>query len=208
MWPEPEPEAVASESREDMQVHVKDLLHGGLAVRKEEVDTLALQTTRTLGSDDALRDLHEATSRLTFELGQVSDVSCRDDEDVPRIHRLDIHEGGAVFVAIDERARHLTRQDAAEDTIRLPASSSTARRLANACRACASNVSPATCPVAGSMPGWPAVKMRSPTRTACEYGPMRGTRALSTTSSGNAMEPRVIVATTPMTTSMMTRIAA
>lgn len=41
----------------------------------------------------------------------------RDDEDVPRIHRLNIHERGAMLVAINEGPGHLACQDAAEDTI-------------------------------------------------------------------------------------------
>lgn len=61
--PELESEPVASEPREDMQVHVEDFLHGGLTIGEEKVHAFAPEATRALCCGNALCNLHEVTRR-------------------------------------------------------------------------------------------------------------------------------------------------
>jgi hypothetical protein len=64
-WPvrvvrtKPKAEAIASMPRDHMQVDVEDLLASRLAIREEQVDTLALQLARAQSSSDPLPDDHE-----------------------------------------------------------------------------------------------------------------------------------------------------
>jgi hypothetical protein len=59
---------------------------------------------------DSLRLLHQTPSGWRIEVGEIRCVTHRDDQDVSRIDRLDIHERGDLLVAKKKRCRQLAGQ--------------------------------------------------------------------------------------------------
>jgi hypothetical protein len=62
-------------------------------------------------------DLEDARREPLRYVSHARDVLVRDDEEVARRHRPDVHEGGDELVAVDEARRQPARDDAAEHAL-------------------------------------------------------------------------------------------
>ena len=109
-------EAVSIATRKYVQVQVKHRLPCALPIRLNHVD--AIRRNRRLdGACDApgRRDGRREYVRRRFE--QVRIVRLRYGERVPRIARIDIHEGQRLVVLPDFEARNISGNDFAEDAV-------------------------------------------------------------------------------------------
>jgi hypothetical protein len=116
-WAEFEAKPIPLETWKDVQVDVKDLLPGYFAIGEEEVNALAPQITPVQSGSDALTNFEEMPAGFFVEGGQVRGVGDRDDEDVAGVDGLDVHEGSALFVPVDEAGRKCTHKDFAENAV-------------------------------------------------------------------------------------------
>ena len=85
-----------------MQVNVKDFLPGSLTVGKEIVHSFALQTTFSQRCSDALRNSEHLCTVLFIHVCKMRCMPVRDNQDMARIDRLNIHEGGANVVLMNQ----------------------------------------------------------------------------------------------------------
>ncbi len=74
-----EAETIPLESRKNVEMHVEDLLHGGLAVREEEVDPFARQTGRADASGQSLGNPKEMSAGFFRKICKVRRMGIRDD---------------------------------------------------------------------------------------------------------------------------------
>jgi hypothetical protein len=96
---------------------VKYFLHGGLAVRQEEIHTFTRKSTSAEGRGGSVADAHKVGGGIRIKVGQVGGMPHWDHQEVTEIHRLDVHERGAALVAIDETRRESTVQDTTENAL-------------------------------------------------------------------------------------------
>jgi hypothetical protein len=85
-----------------MQVNMKDFLPGSLTVGKEKVHSFALQTTITQRCRDALSNTEHLRAFLFVQVCEISCMRVRNNEDMARIDRLNVHESGANVVTVNE----------------------------------------------------------------------------------------------------------
>src|SRR5215210_339797 len=100
-----------------MQMGVKDLLERGFPVSQEQVDPLAAESRGAERLDESHGDYEHPRPGCLIQIGQVRSVSLRDDQEVARRNRPDIHEGKQIRVVIDDARRGTTSDDRAEDAI-------------------------------------------------------------------------------------------
>ena len=115
--PELESEAVILETREDMQMNVKDFLSGGFAVSEEKIDSLAFHVSLSNRCGNSVRVLHQPTCCSGIEVGEIRSVLDRNHKHVSMVDWLNIHQRRALFVAIDESDGKLACEESAEDAI-------------------------------------------------------------------------------------------
>lgn len=108
-------EAIALKPRNHVQVHVKDLLPGGLAICQEQVDTLGFQIRLSDGRRKFLCRFEECTADTWVKVSEVRGVPHRNDEQVPRIDWTDVHHGDAGVISVDHAGRRPTGDDVTED---------------------------------------------------------------------------------------------
>lgn len=108
-------EAIALKPRNHVQVHMKDLLPGGLAICQEQVDTLGFQTRLSDGRREFLCRFEECTADTWVKVSKVRGVPHRNDEQVPRIDWTDVHHGDAGVISVDHAGRRPTGDDVTED---------------------------------------------------------------------------------------------
>jgi len=112
----PEPETVALESWKDVKMHVEDFLPRRLTIGQEEVDALSLQSRSPNSSRQLLCHPEQTLAQGGIEIRQVFGVQKRDDQQVTRCDGLNVHEGNASVVPIDNahwsRASHNVAEDA------------------------------------------------------------------------------------------------
>jgi 23S rRNA-/tRNA-specific pseudouridylate synthase len=100
-----------------VEVDVKYLLHCSRSVGQEEIDAFAPQATTANRGRYSLRFLHQPPRRRRVEVGEISCMTHGDHQDVPGIHRLDIHESGALLISKQERGRQVAFQQSTEDAV-------------------------------------------------------------------------------------------
>jgi len=90
----------------------------GLAIREKEIDSLASETAppQRCRHDHAV--LEELRAELGWQLSQIRGVLLRNDEYVPRIDWMDVHEGKGGGVLVDHTCGGLPPDDLAEDASR------------------------------------------------------------------------------------------
>jgi hypothetical protein len=87
-----------------MEMHVEDLLRGGGAVGKEEIDAFAPQATCTKGGSRSLRDRPHMPASGFIEFRQIGRMALGDDHGVALSDRADRHEpedGGVLVEGAD-----------------------------------------------------------------------------------------------------------
>jgi hypothetical protein len=104
---EPQSEPIARKTRENVEMHVKHLLHRGLAVGQEEVDSLATEAAGADCGGNSLCFLHQTACGRRVEVGEIWSVTNRNHEHVTWIYGLNVHERGDLVVAKEERCRQL-----------------------------------------------------------------------------------------------------
>src|SRR6185437_14298172 len=107
---------VAAKARENVQVDVQYLLHRRLTVGEKQIHTFAPNLARTQRRVETLRDLKHACRDERIETRELGDVAQRYDEQMARVDGLNVHEGRALLVAVDEGAGKLAGQDSAKET--------------------------------------------------------------------------------------------
>jgi hypothetical protein len=117
VWREAQSKAVAGEPRKHVKVDVKNLLHRRLAVRQEEIDPFAAHAALTNCRGHTLPDAHQVGGCLRISIREVRGVLNRNDENVPRIDRLDIHEGGDSSISKNEASWNVACEDTTEDAV-------------------------------------------------------------------------------------------
>src|SRR6185312_4897883 len=113
---EAQSEPVAAKARENVQVDVQYLLHRRLTVGEKQIHTFAPNPARTQRRVETLRDLKHACRDERIETRELGDVAQRYDEQMARVDGLNVHEGRALLVAVDEGAGKLAGQDSAKET--------------------------------------------------------------------------------------------
>jgi hypothetical protein len=111
------PEPVAFIAWKDVQMDVENFLHGCLAIRQKEIDAFTLHAALTQRRGETPCDAEHLRAFFLFQVGEMSGVSVRDDEQVTGINRLDVHEGGTNFIPVNKAGFRLACQDFTEDTI-------------------------------------------------------------------------------------------
>ncbi len=112
------PESVGGKAREDMQVHVEDVLSGCGTVCEEEVDALATQHRLPQRCGGTLPDAEQLCAILRIEFGERGCVLTRYDEQVPGRQRLDVQERKRPFVFVNDAGLEFAGDDPTEDAIR------------------------------------------------------------------------------------------
>jgi hypothetical protein len=102
---QPQPEPVPLIARKNVQVHVEDILHRGLAVSKEEIHPLAAKPSSAKSRREPMSNTHEVGGHFCIEVRHKRGVFVRDNQHVSWIDRLDVHEDSASVVAVDEAGR-------------------------------------------------------------------------------------------------------
>ncbi len=77
-----QPERVTSETREDMEVEVEDVLERCLAIGQKKVDTLASEPRLSDRGGNSLRNLEDVGAEVRTEVTEVRNVLFRDDHSV------------------------------------------------------------------------------------------------------------------------------
>ena len=102
-----EAKSVTGKSRENVQVHMKDFLHRGLAVSQKEIDAFASHPTAPNRRRNSLPLLHQPPRRWRVEVGKIRYMAHRDHQHVPRIDRLNIQKRSALLITKEECDRQL-----------------------------------------------------------------------------------------------------
>ena len=97
-----------------MEVYVGNLLSRSVAVSQEEVDALAFKVAAAQRFCHTLSYTEQVSSRLLIELSERRGVMDGNDQDVPRIDGLYVHEGPAPFVFEDDAGGTFSRYYVAE----------------------------------------------------------------------------------------------
>lgn len=93
---------VALEARENMEVGVEYFLEGGFTVGQEQVHSLTAKATSTKGHGESVADAKHMCARFRLQFLKIGGVVFRNDKDMARIHRTDIHESEHVLVLEDD----------------------------------------------------------------------------------------------------------
>lgn len=112
-----------------MQVHVDDLLAGGLTVSEEEVDALAADCRVPKGRRGKLPRSEKLRAVLLIKVGKERSVIARHYQHVTARDRLDVHEGHCPLVLMDDAYLCLARGEAAKQALTHLHRSSRAFRL-------------------------------------------------------------------------------
>ena len=94
---------------------MEDLLHGRLAVRKEQIHTLTTEPAATKGSRESLRELYHESKRCGVNVLEERSVVDWYNQQVSRIHGTNVHEHRTAIIAVEECARRLTCKYPAEN---------------------------------------------------------------------------------------------
>jgi len=113
---QPQGAVITRETRDDVQMCVRDDLPGELAFRQEVADAFSEPGT-PLRSTDCPGELEHAPGAGRIDLAEALMVSLRDDQRVPRSHRKEVHEDGDTLVAVHETRSGLSGEDLAEDAV-------------------------------------------------------------------------------------------
>lgn len=94
---------------------MKNLLHRRLTVGQKEIDALARQVARSERGGQGVANPHEFGGDISIDVREVRAVPHRHDEKMTNVDRLNVHERGAIGVAIHEAGRQFACQDSAKD---------------------------------------------------------------------------------------------
>jgi hypothetical protein len=114
-----------------VEMHVEHVLSCRLAVREEEVHSLAPDRGGAKRGRDLPTGAKDRRSVLRVQIGQRRGMPPRDDESVPAHERLDVHEDDRPVVLVDERQLAVARDEAAEQAVRHAAASATKAAIAS-----------------------------------------------------------------------------
>jgi hypothetical protein len=98
-----------------MQMRVEDLLARSLPIGEEQVHPLAADVRRSEAGADLSGNLGYPTPGGGSRFSEIRCMKVRDDEYVTRVNGLDVHEGRAQLVAIDEAGIGPPRYDVTKD---------------------------------------------------------------------------------------------
>lgn len=99
-----------------MQVDVKDLLEGRLAVSQEERDAFTPETGQPQRPSDTVPHLPDPYSQVIRQVHQSLHMRLRNNKHVPRSNRAQIHERDNPVILMDNTRSHTAPHDPAEDT--------------------------------------------------------------------------------------------
>ena len=88
---------------------MENFLSGDGAVGQEEIDPLTAQATAPQGFGYALSHAEQLRAGLCGKIGQIGGVDDGNDQHMPRIDRLDVHEGAAKVISVDDARGELVR---------------------------------------------------------------------------------------------------
>ena len=74
---------------------MEDLLHGDLAIGEKEIHAFTGQAAGSQRCCSRVTDAHEVSCCIGINDGEVGAMSNGNHKQVPDIHRLNVHEGGA-----------------------------------------------------------------------------------------------------------------
>lgn len=98
----PIPEAIVRVTREDVQMHVEDVLSGSFPVGEVEVDSFASQLRRPERGRGKLTHSEKLGSVFNVQIGEGCGVTTRHDDHVPAHRRLNVHERDRSLVLMDD----------------------------------------------------------------------------------------------------------
>jgi hypothetical protein len=110
-------ETIVDVTREDVQMHVEDVLSGSLAVGEVEVDSFAPKLRRPQGRRGELTHSKQLCSVFNVQIGEGRSMTPRHDEHVPRHRRLDVHECDRSLVLVNDADIGVSGRQEAEQTI-------------------------------------------------------------------------------------------
>ena len=108
-------ERVSSEARNDVKMSVEDFLTGSLAVSQEDVEPLTADTGCLDRSLKANGHIEKVCAGGLVEISERGRVTTGNNEHVPRIDRLDVHERDRDIVVIDDAGRLVAGENFTED---------------------------------------------------------------------------------------------
>ncbi|OGB24583.1 MAG: hypothetical protein A3I66_13935 [Burkholderiales bacterium RIFCSPLOWO2_02_FULL_57_36] len=105
---------VAAAARDQMEMHVWNVLVGSLAVIEQKVRAADSESGAPLRRDYMVADFKQMALYGLVELVEFLRVPLRNDKHVAAAQRMNIHEGDAEFVFVDMGRRFASRGDLAE----------------------------------------------------------------------------------------------
>jgi hypothetical protein len=99
---EGECEPVALEPGNQVQVHVEDLLASWFPTGEKQVDAFASKRCLSKGHREILPNPEELRADAGIQIRKIRNVFYRHNEQVARVHRLDVEEGADVVVSLDD----------------------------------------------------------------------------------------------------------
>jgi hypothetical protein len=108
---------ISVKSREDVQVHVIDLLPRSLAVCEKEVDALTPKPRSPQRRSGADSDREQTIRTLAVELCEPCSVLLRQNQRVTFVHGLDVHDHEDAIILVDDAALEVGVNDAAEEAV-------------------------------------------------------------------------------------------
>jgi hypothetical protein len=112
-----EVETIPGIAGENVQMNVKNLLTGGLAISEKQVHSLASQTAAPNSCGQALRNHEHPTTVGLVQVGEPDPVDLRNDQQVAQVHRIQVAEGKQSIILVDDAGIRSAGNDAAEHTI-------------------------------------------------------------------------------------------
>lgn len=106
-WRKPQSEAVTCETRNDVEVEVKDLLVSGRPVGEVQRHSFAADTGSLQSLGNILSGQKHRLGVVAADIGKTDCMPDRHHKDMPLVNRLDIHESCDLIVAVDEGGANL-----------------------------------------------------------------------------------------------------
>ena len=110
-------ELISLEARDDVHVKVEDVLKRGLAVGDEDVDPLAADAAGTDRLLHAHRDAEGVRPGVLVHVGHRRRVLLRDEQDMPGVDGMEVHEPEEPLVFEDDARLCLARDEGAEHAL-------------------------------------------------------------------------------------------
>lgn len=100
---------------EDMDVKMENLLHRRSPIGQKQVHPFAWQVSGLQSARNPLGGEKDGCRIFGTNVAQSDGMSCGNNQNVARVHGLDVHKSTDAFVAIDDRCFDLASNDVAED---------------------------------------------------------------------------------------------